>query len=119
MALVLTKNTYSNHRVKLSLSDENGIPYCNVTVNVPELELSSNCVFLDPKIVSNSETYYPDVLQALESKGVLARNGVTKSHEGSFHTFHEAELLELDIHGYDLISEEIPQANSFYKREDS
>ena len=115
MALVLIRNIYSNHRIKLSISDETGIPYCNVTVNVPELEPSSNCVFLDPKIVPNSGTYYPDVLEALESESILVRNGIARTHKDSFHTFHEAEMLELDVHGYQIISEELGSYDGYKK----
>lgn len=108
MALYIRKSNYSNGRLALRLLDDSGIPYCNITTNMSELPLPQNHVFLDNKIVpGGSMVVYPDVLEALESNSILRRTGVTRASSQSFYTFHEAELLELDVDGYELISEEL------------
>ena len=104
MALLLQQGRYGNGRISLRLQGEDGVPYCNVTTNVPSLTPNHGCVFLDNHIVPdvNGVAIIPDVLDFLEKAQVLRRTGVSQEYHQSFNTFFEAELLDLDLPTIDL-----------------
>ena len=102
MTLCIRQNSYGNGRICLRLSDEMGIPHSNITVNVPSESLSEAHVFLHNNLTDEGGSAV-DVFDALLNQNVLRPTGRQCNPVNSFCTYHEAELHELDLDGYELL----------------
>tara|TARA_B100000809_G_scaffold262929_1_gene315001 strand:- start:1461 stop:1772 length:312 start_codon:yes stop_codon:yes gene_type:complete len=102
MSLIIEQDVYANGRTALRLYDDSNIPYGNITVNLPDEDLSEGHVFLDSQLTDDTSPM-ADVLTVLEEKHLLGRTGRICAPRHSFCVYHEAELYELDLERYHLV----------------
>jgi len=79
-----------------------GIPHSNITVNIPSEPLPATHVFLDNSL-TDEEGFAANVLDVLLDRRILRTTDRWCNPAGSFCTYHEAELYELDLDGYKLL----------------